>query len=61
LGSFWAAEIIATGQEDFGGDEVFGLEDIGFVGKLIGEFAAADGVDAGFERSDAEQTPSRQP
>jgi hypothetical protein len=51
------AEIFAIGEEGFGVDEVLAVEDIGFVGKLVGQFAAADGVDAGFQGSDAEQPP----
>ena len=32
---------------------------IGFVGEFAGKVAAADGVDAGFERGDAEEPPFR--
>ena len=51
------AEVFSIGEEDLSVDEVFAVEDIGFGGKLVGQFAAADGVDAGFERGDAVQTP----
>ena len=50
-------EIAAIGHEDFALDEGFAIDGVGVVGELIGEFEAADGVDAGFERGDAEQAP----
>ena len=51
------AEVPAIGHEDFGVDEGLAIGGIFFFGEKIGEFAAADGEDAGFERRNAEQTP----
>ena len=50
-------EIAAVGEEDLRFDQVFADGFIGFVGELGGEFAAADGEDAGFEGRDAVQAP----
>ena len=52
VGEFLAVEI-----EDLGLEEGFVGGWIGFVGDLAGEFFAAESVEAGFERSDAEETP----
>jgi hypothetical protein len=52
IGQFFAVD-----EEGLSMDERFAIVWIRIVGELVGEFAAADGVDAGFERSDAEEAP----
>ncbi len=47
-------EIATVGEEEFGFEEGFADGGVGFVGEEGGEFAAAEGQDAGFERGDAE-------
>ncbi len=51
------AEVSAERHEDFGVDQSLTIVGIFFIGEQVGEFAAADGVEAGLERSDAEKTP----
>jgi len=51
------AEVSAMGHEDSAQDEGFAVVTIQEGGELIGEFEAADSVDAGFERGDAEEAP----
>jgi len=51
------AEIFTEGEEDLGFDHGGADGGVRFVGEFLGELAAADGVDAGFERRDAEQAP----
>jgi hypothetical protein len=51
------AEVFAVGEEDLRFDHGGADVGIGLVGKCFGELAAAEGVDAGFERGDAEQSP----
>jgi hypothetical protein len=50
-------EIFAEGEEDLGFNHGGADARVGFVGELFGELAAADGVDTGFERWNAEQAP----
>jgi hypothetical protein len=49
-------QLALVDKEDFGFDEVLADFRV-FLGKLIGEFETADGIDAEFERGDAEQSP----
>ena len=50
-------EVAAVGHEDFAGDERFAGGGVGLFGVEVGEFEQAEGVDAGFERGDAEDAP----
>jgi hypothetical protein len=50
-------EVAAVGDKDVAHEESFAVGGIGFVRDCIGEFAAADGVQAGFHGRDAEEAP----
>ena len=50
-------EIATIREEDLTLDESFADGGVGFLRMEIGEFEAANGVDAGFERSDAVDAP----
>ena len=51
------AELFFVGERDFGVDEGGAASGVGFFGEGLGEFEAAEGEDAGFERRDAEDAP----
>jgi len=51
------AEVFTEAQEDFRLDEGLAVYGVWFVGELVSQLAAADGIDSGFEGRDAEETP----
>jgi hypothetical protein len=51
------AEFPTVNHVDFSHDEGLAIGGVGFVGEFAGEFAMAERVESGFERSDAEQAP----
>ncbi len=51
------SEVAAVDDEDVADEKRFAVDGIGFIGDGVSEFTAAEGVEAGFERGDAEETP----
>jgi hypothetical protein len=50
-------EVAAVNDEDVADEKRFAIDRIGFIGDGVSEFTATEGVEAGFERGDAQETP----